>query len=114
MYTIYVDNTLIYSPVMQDRRLRAAQADMELNAFGGMSFSIGAENTARDAIGILTGTVTLFDDNVPIFKGRVLEAEKSFDDVLDVTCEGALGYFCDSVMRPFSYEGGVTPFVQMM
>lgn len=114
MYTIYIDDTLIYSPVMQDRKLRAAQTNLELNAFGGLTFSIGAENTARDAVGILSGTVTLFDDNVPIFKGRVLEAEKSFDDVLEVTCEGALGYFCDSVMRPFSYQGGVAPFVGMI
>lgn len=114
MYTIYIDDTLIYSPVMQDRKLREAQANLELNAFGGLTFSIGIENTARDAVGILSGTVTLFDDNTPIFKGRVLGVEKSFDNVLEVICEGALGYLCDSVLDPFDYTGSVDEFVEMI
>lgn len=48
------------------------------------------------------------DDNVePIFSGRVMSLQQDFNNVLEVSCEGEMGYLRDSMQRPFEYTGSM-------
>ena len=100
MYTVYLDDNLIYSP--GDAELAILNPKLELgdNKSGSFEFDIPATNPFYDRIKKMVSVIRVDKDFAPIFYGRVLTTEKDFHAVKNVVCEGELAYLLDSVQPP--------------
>lgn len=109
MYTIYADGNALYSPLLVNDGycVLSPKLTVELNKSGSLSFIMPPMNAMYDGIQKLKTIITVMQDNEEIFRGRVLHDEKDFYNRKNVYCEGELSFLLDSVVRPYSYQGGV-------
>lgn len=46
-----------------------------------------------------------------IFRGRSMTTEEEFNRTHQITCESDLAYLCDSIIRPFEFQGSIVEFM---
>lgn len=109
MYSVYVENDLLYSPVLIEDGyiILSPKVCLEVNKVGSFSFLLPPQNPLYDRIQKLYSIVTVYDDQEEIFRGRVLYDDKNFYNQKEVYCEGELSFLLDSVVRPYNYSGSV-------
>ncbi len=109
MYTIYADGQLVYAPTLSAEGYAAVSPKVvtELNKAGSAQFILTPDNAMYGRIRKLKSVVTVYDGGEEIFRGRVLHDEKDFYNRKDIYCEGELAFLLDSVVRPYSFKGGV-------
>jgi hypothetical protein len=78
------------------------------NLPGELSFSIPAEHTNASVINRLSSRVSVFKDDSLIWVGRPLESETDIYNTTKWICEGCLAYLCDTIYRPFEFQGSPT------
>jgi phage minor structural protein len=123
MYTIYSDNNLIYAPNLADEvdggySVISPVVVSELNAAGSAEFKLPTCNPSYDAIRKMKSIVKIYDERQTetgvsrrrIFRGRVLNDEIDLLNRKDVYAEGALAFFNDSLVRPYSFTGSVSEY----
>lgn len=105
MFTVYADNYLIYSPdlVSDGYWIESPVCEKEVNKSGSFTFSIYDSNPHYNHLQVLKTIITIKDDAKEIWRGRVLNYERDFNNRKTVYCEGALSFFVDSVVRPYKY-----------
>lgn len=104
MYSIKVDNDLIFAPPVVNDGYIAFDATVtrELNKVDSSEFTIPVTGNGYDSINKLTSVITVWDDDEKIFHGRCIDITTDFYNNRKFHCEGALGYLNDSVLRPYS------------
>ena len=115
MYTIYVDDKLVYAPHLSGMgfAVTSPKVEVELGKAGSAEFNLPPDNNMYNGIKKLKSEIIVYDEKDEgierdeIFRGRVLHDEKDFYNQKNVYCEGELSYLIDSVVRPYSYQGGV-------
>ena len=109
MYTIYSDGNAVYSPLLVNDGycVLSPKLSVELNKSGSLSFVLPPTNVMYDSIQKLKSIITVMQDDEEIFRGRVLYDEKDFYNRKNVYCEGELSFLVDSIVRPYSFQGGV-------
>lgn len=109
MYTIYADGKLVYAPSLSNEGYGIVnpKVDVELNKAGSAEFILTTNNVMYDSLTKLKSIITVYDEDDEIFRGRVTHDEKDFYNQKDVYCEGELSFLVDSIVRPYSYQGGV-------
>lgn len=110
MYQIYCDDTLIYDVRLSDLTVTEATLSMELNSAGDLKFTLPTIHPYRDLPVEMTSVIKVLQDNKTIFIGRVYEKRIDIFKQATYSCEGALSYLADTVMRPFEYTGGIYDF----
>lgn len=107
MYTVWVDDLCIYSPVITDLKYKIINPVLteELNKTGTFEFTLPKGNRGYDFIRKMSSLVTIKEDGVDIWWGRVTDDEKDYKNNKKVHCEGILAYLLDSIVRP--YDQGV-------
>lgn len=81
----------------------SASYSAEMNSAGSCSFRIPPSHPYYSEIRpLITEVIVVEIDNVVWF-GRVLSMRREWNNVLDVTCEGGLGFLNDSVIAPRQY-----------
>lgn len=110
MYTVYIDDEVLYSPLIANEgySVLTAKSISELNRAGSFEFTLPPNNVFYDSIQKLKSVITIVKDGVEIFRGRVLHDEKDFYKRKAVYCEGELAFLLDSIQRPYSFQGDVT------
>lgn len=110
MYTIYADGKLVYAPSRSNEGYGIVnpKVDVELYKAGSAEFILPTNNVMYDSLTKLKSIITVYDGDDEIFRGRVIHDEKDFYNQKDVYCEGELSFLVDSVVRPYSFQGGVT------
>ena len=110
MYSIEVDGDLLYSSDLDDQAFTIynAKCTWELNKSGSLEFVLPPSNLMYDSIQKLKSTVVLKQNNVEIWRGRVLDDEKDWNNCKKIFCEGMLSYLLDSRVRPHSWSKGIT------
>ena len=103
MYQIKCDGHLIYDPRSDELIVSNPKCKLEVNTVGEASFSIYASHPHYDKIEKLKSIIEIIQDGEVIFKGRVTNDTKDFNNVKVVDVEGVMGYFNDSQFRPFSF-----------
>ena len=76
---------------------------LEVNTVGEGSFTIYKNHPHYDRIKKLKSVFEVSDDNGVIFRGRATGDTIDLDHGKQVDLEGAMAYFNDSVVRPFSF-----------
>lgn len=111
-YTILCDEYILYDSRNPVLRLGKPQLSMELNKNGTLTFTIYSDHPYYENITKLKSIITVLQGTTVIFKGRVIDDTMDMYKSKKVTVEGVRAYLLDSVYRPFSYQGDVTPFLQ--
>lgn len=110
MYKIYADNTLIYDSTIDDYKIGKGDISLEIGKAGSFVFSMYPDNPYYDKIVKMKTIIKVYRDSEMIFKGRALKAEDSFYKCRVVTCEGALNFLRDSIIRPYTFSGSPVTF----
>lgn len=109
MYAIYADGNVLYSPLLVNEGycVLSPKLTVELNKSGSLSFILPPGNMMYDSIQKLKTIITVLQDGDEVFRGRVLYDEKDFYNRKKIYCEGELSFLTDSIVRPYSFQGGV-------
>lgn len=105
MYTVFVDDTLIYDSTLDDYKITSGVVTKEVNKSGSFVFTMYRDNPFYDRIQKLKSIVTVKKNNNIIFRGRSINEDLGFFNDKTLTCEGELSFFLDSIQRPFQFIG---------
>ena len=105
MYKIKADNTLIYDSTLEDYKINKGSITLETNKSGSFNFSIYPDHFYYDRFIRLKTVITAYKDEKIAFRGRVINDTSDYWNNKALTCEGELGFFQDSIIRPFSFSG---------
>lgn len=114
MYTVILDGSYLLYPSIEELTLADAELSLEVNKAGHFEFTIYPSHPLYAQIHKLKSIVEVYQDNVRLFRGRVLNSTINFDKSLDVLCEGELAYLNDSVLRPYNFNGSIEDYLSMM
>lgn len=105
MYKVYVDDDLVYQPLIKELSLESAAVTQEVNYAGTFVYKMRSNNTYYGQEQKLKSIVKVYNNNNLIFRGRVLNSTMGFYKSRTVTCEGALSFLLDSIQRPYEFSG---------
>lgn len=110
MYAIYADGNPIYAPniVNQGYAISNPKMTIELNKAGSLDFIIPPTNPMYGSLQKLKSIITIEQDGVEIWRGRVLNDEADFYKNKTIFCEGELAFLNDGVVPPYDYSTGTT------
>lgn len=111
-YTILCDGYILHDSRNPILRVVQPKLDLELNKNGTLTFTIYNNHPYYNNISKLKSLITVYQGTTVIFKGRVIDDTTELYKSKKVTVEGVRAYLLDSIYRPFSYQGDVTPFLQ--
>lgn len=74
---------------------------------GEMSFVLQPDHPYLDRLQRMQGVVSLLDDGVPVYRGRITKDNATYYGSRKITTEGLMACLNDSVMPPFSFPGDV-------
>lgn len=113
MYVVSVINdgisTVIHAPGTSPVKIDSAKISKEVNKFDSFTFTIYPSNPGYNSINPFSTLVTVrnLKTNTLDFEGRVIAPAPSMDSsglpCKEVTCEGLMGYLCDST-QPYTEE----------
>lgn len=94
----------IYNPKIRELTLLSPSLTMEVNTPGSLEFIMLPDHKFYDKISPMVSTIEVYENDDLIWFGRPTEVEKDFYNQKKVYCEGALGYFNDSVVPAFGRQ----------
>lgn len=112
MYKIYADDMLIYDSTLEDYKIGKGVANLETNKSGSFTFSLYPDHFFYDRFVRLKTVITVYKSGKIVFRGRILNDVTDYRNNKVITCEGELGFFQDSIIRPFSFSGTPKQFFE--
>lgn len=103
MYQIRCDNYILYDPRDEELIVNNAKCKLEVNTVGEASFTMYASHPYYSKPKKLRSVFEILEDGQTIFRGRMTEDSKDFDNIKVIDLEGAMAYFNDSIIRPFVF-----------
>lgn len=103
MYQIKCDGYVLYDPRDDELIVNNPKCNLETNTIGEASFSVYATHPLYGQMEKLRSVFEILQDGETIFRGRMTEDSKDFNNIKVIDLEGAMGYFNDSLFRPFSF-----------
>lgn len=83
--------------------LENPEITVEVNTIGSGSFTIYNTHPYFNKLKKMKSVFEVRDEIGVVFRGRMPKDALDFDNVKDVELEGALGYFNDSIVRPYAF-----------
>ena len=105
MYQIRADNEVIYDPRLEDYKVFSPKVSFEVNKTGSLTFKIYNTHPYYSLLKKSKTILSVLEDGRTIFKGRITEDTKDFNNGKQVDCEGLLAFLNDSMLRPFEFQG---------
>lgn len=105
MYKIYADDTIIYDSTFEDYKIGQGQITLETNKSGSFVFSVYPDHFYFDKFIKMKTVITVYKSDRIIFRGRILNDVTDYWNNKVITCEGEMGFFQDSIIRPFDFSG---------
>lgn len=103
MYTIKCDGYYLYHPKVGELIVNNPKFKGGTNLVGEASMDVLIEHPYYDKIYKMKSTIEIAQDEEVMFRGRVINDEKDFNNTKSLSVEGVLGYFNDSLVAPFSF-----------
>ena len=111
MYQITYDHYILYDPrfATAEDKLTITEPDVYLavGKAGEMSFVLQPDHPYLDRLQRMQGVVSLLDDGVPVYRGRITKDNATYYGSRKITTEGLMACLNDSVIPPFSFPGDV-------
>ena len=108
MYRILCDSYVLYDPRLQNLFVLEPTLTQKKNEPGELTFTIPQEHPHYGVIEKLKSRINVYRDDTLIWVGRVIEDERDLYENRRVVVEGALAFFLDGTMRPFTMDGTTT------
>lgn len=107
MFTIKVDGQDLYNPALFDEQYQVINPELtlEVNKAGSLTFTMLPCNVMWGSLDKLTSIITVEQDGIEIFRGRVMNDETDTWKQRNVYCEGELAFLLDSIQRPYEFSG---------
>jgi hypothetical protein len=102
-YTIKCDGYILDDIRDDELTVSDPEIELEVNTVGGGSFTIRQNHPYYDKLKKLKSVFEVSDAVGVIFRGRMTEDSVDFHNSKAVDLEGAMAYFNDSTVRPFSF-----------
>lgn len=103
MYQITCDNYVLLDLRDDDLILSNPKLNLESNTCGSCSFTMHKNHPYYSNLNKMKSIINVIEDGNTIFKGRIISDELDWNNSKQVTCEGALAYFNDSIIPPFNF-----------
>ena len=103
MYQILCDGFVLYDPRDEALILKNKKCKIGSNICGEASFSIYANHPHYSKLRKLRSVFEIKQDNETIFRGRMTDDTRDFDNMKAVDLEGVMTYLNDSTIRPFAF-----------
>lgn len=112
MYVVYADNQTIYHPELVDHGFAIYNpiVTQEVNKSGSFQFTMPPTNVHYNDLKKMKTIITVFQNGTEIFRGRILNDERDFNNNKVVYCEGELAFLLDSIVKPYEYNGTIAGF----
>lgn len=115
MYQITCDNKILYDIRSRDRIVTSPKLVLETGKNGTLSFRIPKTNPMFDYINLKKSIFRVYQVDVKnkkkiytqIFRGMATTRDEDFYSRGQISCEGELAFFNDSIVRPYKYSGDV-------
>ena len=104
MTQVYADSSLIYDSRIQELALLELSVELGLEKAGTAAITLPYEHPYYGAFVSYRTEVTIYRDNVLLFRGRALYPSDDFLRRRTITCEGERCFLRDGVMRPYLYQ----------
>ncbi len=114
MYRIYANDTAIWTPGDNKKKIISPKLTLEVNKIGSLSFTIYPDHEAYESLVKMQTIISVYQDDQVLFKGRIFSDQADFRKAKKVEVEGILGYFNDSIVRPYSFQGDVPEYLKML
>lgn len=116
MIEIYIDGALVHSTAADDDAYTAlnVRPTLDIEDSGSLSFVLPPGNAQYDAIRKMKSIVTLYQDGVLLFRGRVTESERDNYNQKTVQCEGDRAFLNDSLWEEQTVTGKVADLFRQM
>ncbi|MCM1057737.1 MAG: phage tail protein [Firmicutes bacterium] len=105
MYSIYADDTLIYSPSVKEFCLYDIVLNVEDNSAGTLQFNMLSEHPSFLMLKKLATLITVKNGDVVLWKGRIISDDRDINNVKKIQCEGQLAFLNDSIFPAFDFSG---------
>ena len=105
MWQVYGSGTTLHDSTLEDYRLTKASLDLELGKTGSFDFIIYPNHPGFANIVPLKSIITVAKNYKAIYKGRVFDIKYGFYGEKQVSCEGVLAFFLDTMIPPHKYSG---------
>ena len=107
MFTIKADGRELYNPALFDEKYQVINPELtlEVNKAGSLTFTMPPCNVMWGSLNKLTSVITVEQDGIEIFRGRVMNDETDTWKQRSVYVEGELAYLLDSIQRPYEFNG---------
>lgn len=103
MWTITSDNYTIYDPRVETYQVGTPTLKIAENRAETASFTVYRNHPNISHLDKLSSTVEIAEGANILFRGRVIDDVMNFMGYHRITCEGALAFLNDSVVRPFAF-----------
>ena len=118
MFSLYVKTDEIeyplYEPLDEELRIFEPVLSEEMGSAGSFQFRIYSGHKNYEKLKPLRSEIILYQDNEPIFIGRLMKPSRDFNNMVTMPCEGILTYLLDSMQRPFSIQGNLRTYIQKL
>lgn len=102
-YQIICDGYVLDDPRDEELFVLNPKCNLEANKVGEASFEIVSAHPYFDRLRKKRSIFEIRQDNDPIFRGRMTDDTKDFNNTKLVDLEGVLSFFNDSKVRPYSF-----------
>lgn len=113
-YRIYADQWLLHDDRLEELKVINPQLALEVNKTGSFQFSIYPDHPYYSNIAKFKTIITVYQDDLLLFRGRVLNDETGFYNEKQVVCEGQLAFLLDSILRPYDFTGSVLDYFTLL
>lgn len=103
MYQIKCDNYVLFDPREDDLIVNSPKCKLEVNTVGSASFSIYATHPYYNYLQKMRSVIEITQEGNTIFRGRITDDTKDFDNIKEVNVEGKMAFFNDSIVKPFAF-----------
>lgn len=114
MFTIKLDDYTLWSPIDNKLKVVSPTLSLEVNKIGSLSFKIYPDHKYYGRLEKMKSVISVHQGSRTLFKGRVYSDKVDFNKVKKVEVEGVLGYFNDSIVRSYDFEGSVEDYFTML
>lgn len=116
MFQIFADGQTIFDSRYEEYVISQGKLDLEVNKSGSFVFGLYSDHPYFNRIEKLSTIITVYRDQVLIYRGRVIKTVDGFYNDKVFTCEGELSFLLDSIQRAYSFTGSpeelFTQFIQ--
>lgn len=108
MYQIKCDDYILYDPRDDELTLIDPRLKLEVNTVGEGSFTILPSHPHYDKLKRLKSVFSVLESGQTIFRGRMTNDSRDFQNRLVVDLEGVMAYTNDSLVQPFNFPNDFT------